>query len=72
MGAVVLVGVTSTGMDKSMSTTWMDDWEERRLDLAISSLDDPCFAFFPQQLGRFPKSSVLDKFFLLSPVEGCS
>ena len=70
MGAVVLAGVTSMGMDELTSKIGTDGWEVGRLDLAILGLDDPCFTFFPRRLGGFPKSSVLGKVFLLSATEG--
>ena len=69
MEAVVLAGVTSMGIDESTSKIGMDGWEEGELGLTVSGLDDPCFAFFPRRLGRFPKSSILGKVFLLSPTE---
>ena len=44
---------------------------DNRTELDDPGLDNLCFAFlFPQRLGRFPKSIVLDKLFLLSPAEG--
>ena len=68
-GTMALVGL-SVRTDESTSTIWMDGCEGERLDLAVSGLDDSCFAFFPRRLGRFPKSNVLGNDFLLSPAEG--
>ena len=70
-----LDGVTPVGIGESRSWIWMDGcWELGGIiepDLITPGLDDPCFAFlFPRQLGRFSKSSVLDKLYLLSPTEG--
>ena len=66
-GTVVLSGVVSVGVDESTSYILTDGWDRGRLGLTV--WDDPCLAFLPCQLGIFPKSRLLGKEFLLSPVD---
>ena len=71
-GIVVLDGgvldrVVSIGVDESTSYILMDGWDGRRLGLTV--WDDPCLAFLPYRLERFPKSRFLGKDFLLSPTD---
>ena len=63
----VIDGVVSVGVDESMSYILMYGWGGGRLGLAV--WDEPCLAFLPRQLGRFPISRFLGKGFLLSPVD---
>ena len=76
MVAVGLDGVAPARMDESKSSIWTDGyWEEAggttEPGLTTPDLDNPCFTFlWPWWLGRFPKSIVLDKVFLLSPAIG--
>ena len=74
--------VVSAGLDRVVSAR-MDESRSRicaggslkkaggttKPGLTTPDLDDPCFAFlWPRRLGRLPKSIILDKDCLLSPV----
>ena len=68
LGGGVLDKVVSIGVDESTSNILTDGWDGGRLGLTV--WDDPCLAFLPHRLGRFPKSRFLGKDFLLSLTNG--
>ena len=68
LGEKVLDRVVSIGVDESTSYILTNGWDGGRLGLTV--WDNPCLAFLPSQLGRFPKSRLFSKGFLLSPANG--
>ena len=71
-----LDGVTLTGLDESKLRTCANGGLAEaggttEPGLMTPNLDDPCFDFlWLHRLGRLPKSKILNKVFLLSPVTG--